>query len=291
MVLSVYNRKKLRRELLGFQPDIVYLRQMLWWPGLCGCLEGFQVVQEINSDIETEYNLLRGFHRIKKVLYNYSQSYVAEVTAGVVSVSTELLEKYGGVESKACVIGNGYDFSFERSLSTNENIRPQLIFVGSKEQGWSGIDKLIKMAELLPEMDFHFVGAYLSGCDSINFQSYGFMVGGKLEKLYQKMDFGIGTLALHRKSMEEASPLKVREYVAYGLPVIAGYVDTDLEGVPYFLNIGNYENNVYDSVDKIREFVKYWFKNGFPYKDAELRLSYKSKEKLRLQFFKEVLDG
>lgn len=36
----------------------------------------------------------------------------------------------------------------------------------------------------------------------------------------------IGTLALHRKNMTEASPLKTREYLAHGFPVIIGYKDT-----------------------------------------------------------------
>jgi glycosyltransferase involved in cell wall biosynthesis len=38
----------------------------------------------------------------------------------------------------------------------------------------------------------------------------------------------VGTLALHRKEMQEASPLKVRESLMMGLPMILGYYDTDI---------------------------------------------------------------
>lgn len=38
----------------------------------------------------------------------------------------------------------------------------------------------------------------------------------------------VGTLALHRKEMQEASPLKVRECLMMGLPMLLGYYDTDI---------------------------------------------------------------
>lgn len=39
---------------------------------------------------------------------------------------------------------------------------------------------------------------------------------------------GVGSLGLHRINLFEASPLKVREYAARGIPFITGYNDTDL---------------------------------------------------------------
>jgi hypothetical protein len=44
----------------------------------------------------------------------------------------------------------------------------------------------------------------------------------------------VGTLALFRKEMKEASPLKVRECLMLGLPMILGYEDTDVSADPRF---------------------------------------------------------
>jgi hypothetical protein len=66
----------------------------------------------------------------------------------------------------------------------------------------------------------------------------------------------LGSMALHRNLMNEASPLKVREYLAYGIPTIIGYHDTDFpDGHPFILELPNEENNVESNLDKIRRFV------------------------------------
>ncbi|WP_198264123.1 hypothetical protein [sulfur-oxidizing endosymbiont of Gigantopelta aegis] len=82
------------------------------------------------------------------------------------------------------------------------------------------------------------------------------------------MNIAIGTLSLHKKNMKEASALKVREYVAYGLPVILGYIDSDLDGCDFILNVGNYERNIHDNLKKIKEFIRFW-------KDKEIKYDMK----------------
>jgi len=43
----------------------------------------------------------------------------------------------------------------------------------------------------------------------------------------KRADVAIGALATYRKGMKETSTLKVREYLAYGLPVILDHHDPD----------------------------------------------------------------
>jgi len=50
----------------------------------------------------------------------------------------------------------------------------------------------------------------------------------EISELLQSCHIAVGTLALYRKSMTEASPLKVRECLMLGLPMIIGYEDTDV---------------------------------------------------------------
>jgi glycosyltransferase involved in cell wall biosynthesis len=55
------------------------------------------------------------------------------------------------------------------------------------------------------------------------------------QRIFAQCDIGIGTLALERKGMKEACPLKVREYLASGLPVYAGHQDGALpDDFPFY---------------------------------------------------------
>jgi hypothetical protein len=57
--------------------------------------------------------------------------------------------------------------------------------------------------------------------------------------------------------MNEASPLKVREYLAVGLPVLCGYSDPDvLQLGDLCLTIANTETNVVDELPRIDEYIR-----------------------------------
>ena len=70
---------------------------------------------------------------------------------------------------------------------------------------------------------------------------------------------GIGSLSLFKVNLKEASPLKTRDYLARGLPVVVGYHDTDLENHsefnPYFLRVPSD-----DSPIDINEIIKFYKK-------------------------------
>lgn len=103
------------------------------------------------------------------------------------------------------------------------------------------------------------------------------------------MNIGIGTLALHRKGMKEASPLKVREYLAYGLPVILGYKDTDVDGKDFVLNIGNYELNVNENKQQITDFVNEWSDRRVDQEQVIQLIDWEMKEQRRLKFFESII--
>ncbi len=75
---------------------------------------------------------------------------------------------------------------------------------------------------------------------------HGFLDRAGVMDVLMKTDVACGSLALHRNNMQEASPLKVREALAYGIPVLLGYKDTDLSNLQseYILQIPNTEDNV-----------------------------------------------
>jgi hypothetical protein len=91
--------------------------------------------------------------------------------------------------------------------------------------------------------------------------------------------------------MEEACPLKVREYLAYGIPTIIGYKDTDFpNGAPFLLCLPNTPDNVEKNLDRIEAFVLSWKGKRVPRSEIE-HLDLKVKEEKRIIFIEEVLAG
>lgn len=292
MVKAVFSTFALREALDGFKPEVVYMRQMIWFPGLMRVLDKFNVVQEINSDLGEELKLLRGFSGfVKRFLDRISGNLLKNKTLGVVYVTDELSQKLPVPGALRVVISNGYVFALKEPparSSTSGGERSSLIFVGSPGQDWHGVDKVEAMAEALPEFDFHLVVPGLIKRGPSNLKYHGELVGDSLSQLYRRVDVAIGSLALHRNRMDEACPLKCREYAAYGLPIIAGYRDTDLSGASFYMELPNTEDNVQRSIHQIRSFVIDWTGRPFPYAEAVDRLDAIRKEERRLRFFEEV---
>jgi hypothetical protein len=89
--------------------------------------------------------------------------------------------------------------------------------------------------------------------------------------------------------MQEACPLKVREYLAYGLPVIIGCKDTDFtESAPFILRLPNSEDNIETSLSAIESFVSKWKGKRVP-REAIAHLDLEVKESQRVKFFEDVL--
>lgn len=74
-------------------------------------------------------------------------------------------------------------------------------------------------------------------------QWLGVMNQEEIARHLQQCHLAVGTLALYRKKMKEASPLKVRECLMLGMPMILGYYDTDISADerfnPYIFQVGN----------------------------------------------------
>ncbi len=71
---------------------------------------------------------------------------------------------------------------------------------------------------------------------------------GEVAEVLRTCHVAVGTLALYKKSMTEASPLKVRECLLMGLPMIIGYHDTDVSAdsrfEPYLFQVPNDGSNI-----------------------------------------------
>lgn len=244
------------RAVRRFRPDIVYLRWDLFYPPMLAFPRGAKLVVEINTDDLAEYALGR---RLRAVYNARTRGLVMGRAQALVFVTGELSRQasFSRFPGRHCVLTNGIDLASYPVFPAPRNERPRLIFVGTAGQPWHGIDKVVMLARSRPEWRFEVVGMRREGAASpANITWHGPLERAAVLEVLALADVGIGTLALHRKSMAEACPLKVREYLAVGLPVLYGYMDPDADRLePLTLRIANTESNVVDEIDRIDAFV------------------------------------
>lgn len=283
--------REMVQDIKKYSPNIIYYRYKIWYPFLVRDLLSLaSYAVELNTDDINERKLRGPF----RYYYNKStRKILLKNASGFFCVTEEIARKNLNFHKPTYVIGNGYDLSSVNPLPAPYNKRPQLLFVVGGNDPWHGVDKIIMLAKYIKEFDFHIVGLSRSEFSSYESLTKNIYFHGYLEKdhkvnLYKIADVAIGTLALHRKQMNEASPLKVREYLAYGIPTIIAYNDTDLKDEnPTILRLSNKETNILESIDKIRQFVYYQI--GKRVDPASIYiLSYKEKEKKRMHFLEEI---
>lgn len=277
--------------------DLIYTRFIRYSPNLISTLKKHSpYIIELNTNDIEEFKL---GGKLSYYLNFLTRNFFFNSANGFISVSNELAnhKNFTKFRKPTIVIGNGYNFR-NAIINTQKFIKvKKFVFIGSPNQPWHGIDKIIVLARLLKEYEFHIIGYDHKTLSkqfalSENIITYGYLSQEESDKIISNCHIGISTLALHRKNMIEASPLKSRHYLANGLPIILAYEDTDLKENEYILNIGNYENNVIDSVDKILHFIE---KINLldPMKiiqESKKILSYENKEIDRINYFKSIIN-
>lgn len=83
---------------------------------------------------------------------------------------------------------------------------------------------------------------------------YGKKYGQELDEIYNKMDIAVSSLGLYKLGIDKISSLKLNEYLAKGLPIVAGCDTVAMTGKSsiYYLQFENNESPIY--VDKIVDF-------------------------------------
>lgn len=283
----------LAKEILGWQPDIIYVRYALYLPALQYLARRVPMVMEVNTDNLTEFQLRSGvrywYHRI-------TQRWWVKYLSGIVYVSEELSRRpyFSRYEIPSVVIGNGIDLDRYATLPPPNNRQPCLVFIGAKNYPWHGVEQILRMANQWPDWQFDLIGSVLDETGEPlpkNVRTHGLLTREQYEGIFAQADIGIGTLGLYAKKMSEASPLKVREYLAYGIPTIIGYLDTDFPGsAPFLLRLPNSPDNVDCNMEAIAQFVYSWKGKRVP-REQVAHLDVKVKERQRMGFFRRVIVG
>ncbi len=284
----LYNSYYAYKLFEKIEVDLIYMRYRLYMPFINNIFKSHKVVMEINSDDTLEYKL----HSQLTNMYNkLTRALFLKNMDAFVSVSYELKKKFEYLNKPIEVIANGIDTTEYHVVPGDTNKVPVLVFIGTPKQSWHGLDKIKMMAEYFKKYQFYIIGT--NGEDSQNIQYFGYLSEEDSIKIINQCDIGIGTLSLYKKGLTEASPLKTRQYLACGLPLIYAYNDTDIpDDVEFGLKLENSEENL--DYKKIEKFVQGVFNNKSISLEArefaEEILDYDKKEEVRLSFFRRVLD-
>jgi len=295
--LEVERIKALARlisDLRSFAPDIIYLRYGLFSLPLQKIFGIAPVVVELNTNDVYEYRLRSLFFYIYNAI---TRNFILQPAAGLVSVSHEIhnLPFNIALNKPTMVIGNGIDLASITPLPAPNNDIPHLIFVGTPGAIWQGFEEVVRLGAVCDDLLIDIVGIdRLSNSEvpvTANVKFHGFLRREELLAVLSTADCAMGTAALHKKKMNEAPSLKVRQYLAYGIPTILPYIDTDLMAcdLDTLLTIPNEPDALINNADTIRDFV-YRMRGRRIERDLVTPLIDQSiKERRKLVFFEEIL--
>lgn len=283
------------RAIQGYKPDIIYLRWSMYVFPSHRIFRIAPVVVEINTDDVSQHEMLglvySLYNRITRRIY-------LSKAAGLVFTSAELRScgSFAPYHRPGVVIANGIDLVHNPVIPAPHNQRPRIGFIGTPDLAWQGVDKIVRLAELCPDLDIDvigFDGIHSDKAQPANLFFYGYLDKEEARAVLAGDDVGLGTLALHRKAMEEASPLKMREYLTYGIPVIIPYKDTDLDDlkVDTILRIENTEDTIERNWEIIRDFAHKMQGRRVDRDLISQRIDSQIKEGIRLKFFESCLTG
>jgi len=284
--------RRMLQAIREYQPDVIYLRFGLYSNPLHRLFKIAPVVLETNSDDRQEYQKRGTF------LYwmnRFTRDLTFGPAAAMVFPSHELVDVLLPKRNKPfCVISNGIDLSQAETLPPTSHKQPVITMVCSPGMKWHGVDKLIGFAEKTSDVVVNIVGYSQKDLDvptPSNVRLHGFLDKQGVRDVLAQTDVALGTLALHRNQMQEASVLKVREALAYGIPVVIAFHDTDLHDVNLdtILRIPNTEENVAENAERIRQFAYDMIGKRVDINAVAPYLDQRKKEETRLEFFQDVL--
>lgn len=284
--------RRMLRDVRDYSPDIIYLRYGIYVYPAHLLMKIAPVVEEINTNDLTQHE---GLGRVHSLYNRFTRGIFLHQVRGLISVSQELADSpaFAVYRKPVKVIANGIGLKDFPALPPAQNTIPRLVFIGNPGNNWHGIDKLIALARLVPDIIVDIIGYdELPGFAPLpeNVILHGYLSVEQYKNILARADVAISSLALHRIQLEEASPLKSRECLAFGLPLVVAYKDTDLDGLgcDFVLKIPNTEGNIQTHASAIREFA-YRMRNVRVPQEALQVLDQDIKEMERLSFFQHVI--
>lgn len=283
-------RELLSVEAARWRPDVVYLRYSTVSPSVVMLAGSVPTVVELNT---LDLSELRMRSQLRYQWAQATRDRLLQRARGLVVVAAQIADQPSvrSVHVPKVVIPNSIDLSRFTPLPPARNSAPRLAFLGAPHSPWHGVDKIVRIARRFPSWTFDLIGP---GPDEVNggapnVRAHGLLDADAYLPMLEQADIAIGALALHRLDLSEASPLKVAEYLAYGIPAITGYTDTRFPaGAPFLLQLPNTDDNVESSFKQIESFVQGWMGRRVE-REAVAPIDSGVIERRRLEFILETL--
>ena len=282
---KISNRVNLVKLAIATNPSIIYTRDS--FPILIP-RSNIPVIVEIQSLIGQE---LKNRSWTRFVLFRIFKRGVYANVSGAIFVTQELMQMNEislRQQIPKVAIGNSINLERIAQLPPRQEARHGLFFVGSSNQLWHGVVELIDFAENNPDIDVHIVGQI--GMKTLsNLHYYGKLDSAGYRAVADRCVAGVGSLNLKLNRMNQASSLKVREYLALGLPVILKYQDSDVNSADsYVLQLPNDGRPLTDFSAEIKTFLDRWATKRVS-RSQIFKVDVHNKEAIRLEFLEEVL--
>lgn len=193
-------------------------------------LEELATVSSINFKLKTLLEFIIGKLSIK-------------LSDGIIGVTGEIIDyeknRARAYKKTSIIMPNGFVYNASY-LSDKRGSIPEFIFTASFFSPWHGLDRLISCV-LNSNDDFilHIVGN-VTEIDLKSAQNdkriifHGKKSQSEIKDISERCWIGLASFALDRQNMTEACTLKVREYLAFGLPVFSGHKDVFPASFSYY---------------------------------------------------------
>lgn len=209
------------------------------------------------------------------VLHRLSMAVLRRSKATHIAVTREIAQKEK-LPSGFRIMPNGYSVSSPEDTANSrpldkmklEKLRSAknhglriLVFTASHDTPWQGLDRVLMLVRELGDICLALIGRFnntrkmektqlIEGTRVINF---GELTPVSLAPVYKLANAGVGPFAIDRKGLTQACPLKVRDYLCHGLPVVINYDDPLLYEEWAHQHIHQYSTDL----NKLRQFLNH----------------------------------
>lgn len=195
-------------------------------------------------------------------------------------------------------IANAIDFD-KIKIRQNKPFDPvEIHLIGVAEiHYWHGFDRLIKGLGVYyrhnpaAKVYFHLVGAFSGRREQVEIENaieefgiedyvllHGPLFGEKLDVVFDKCDFAIGSLGRHRTGIQRMQSLKNREYAARGIPFCYAESDSYFDNEPYVIKFSADESPI--DISKIVKYLEESKLSPELIRESVLNLSWKNQMKV-----------
>lgn len=188
---------------------------------------------------------LKTLSKTRSWLESLIARYTLTLPKGLIGVTREIIDyekRRGYLENvKTFLYPNGIAYEDnDFVLNDRRGELPEFMFVASSFSSWHGLDLLIQqMKQSRLQCKVHLIGKVfeqdLLDIESDNrFVLHGYASHDEIREIAESCWLGFSSFAAYRNDMTELCPLKVREYLKFGLPVYGGHKEVFSDSLKYY---------------------------------------------------------